>query len=148
MQWSNETNAGFTKGKVPWLPINPDFTTVNVKLNQDAKDSHLKTFKKLLLARKTKAFLSGCLEIKISDGSNVLAFSRIAEDDDTGFLAVINFDDNPVEVDATSFQHVPKHLPIYAQSLSVIPTETKIVDSSGFTVGPKTGLVFKFIPEF
>ncbi|CAG7718261.1 unnamed protein product, partial [Allacma fusca] len=43
---------------------------------------------------------------------------------------------------------VPTHLPIYAQSLSVIPTETKIVDSSGFTVGPKTGLVFKFIPEF
>ena len=32
MQWDNNTNAGFTNSSAPWLPVNPDFVSVNVEV--------------------------------------------------------------------------------------------------------------------
>ncbi len=32
MQWSPDKNAGFSNGSTTWLPIHPDYKTVNVKV--------------------------------------------------------------------------------------------------------------------
>jgi len=32
MQWNNEKHGGFTDGDTPWLPVHPDYLTVNVEV--------------------------------------------------------------------------------------------------------------------
>lgn len=32
MQWDGEVNAGFTEGNSSWLPVNPDYQSVNVEV--------------------------------------------------------------------------------------------------------------------
>ena len=32
MQWTPDNHAGFTESNEPWLPVNSDFASVNVKV--------------------------------------------------------------------------------------------------------------------
>lgn len=32
MQWDGKPNAGFTEGNSSWLPVNPDYESVNVEV--------------------------------------------------------------------------------------------------------------------
>lgn len=32
MQWDGQVNAGFTEGTSSWLPVNPDYQSVNVEV--------------------------------------------------------------------------------------------------------------------
>ena len=55
MQWSNDENAGFTKGK-PWLPVNPNYTKINVASQEQDEDSVLSYYKKLCALRKNPEY--------------------------------------------------------------------------------------------
>ena len=55
MQWDNSPNAGFTTG-TPWLKVNPNYKTINVKNQQEDKDSVLNYYKKLLALRKSEEY--------------------------------------------------------------------------------------------
>ncbi len=50
MQWSDGENAGFSRGE-PWLPVNPNFTDINVAAQQGEEDSVLSCYKKLVALR-------------------------------------------------------------------------------------------------
>ena len=45
--WDNTKNAGFTSGDKTWLPVGTAYSTVNVRAQQEATNSHLKIFKSL-----------------------------------------------------------------------------------------------------
>jgi len=47
MQWSSQSNAGFTRGK-PWMPVNPNFTAINAA-TQTSKDSSVLGFYRRLI---------------------------------------------------------------------------------------------------
>ena len=51
MQWSSDTNAGFTKGS-PWFSINPNYKQINVEQAMQDKDSIWHFYKKLIAYRK------------------------------------------------------------------------------------------------
>jgi len=93
MQWDNGLNAGFCNpGGTPWLPVHENRTQVNVRNQQDADDSILNTYKRLLLLRREVAALhKGSLELL--DGpevnKNLLVYKRVAESETV--LVVINF---------------------------------------------------------
>lgn len=55
MQWSDDENAGFTKGK-PWLPVNPNYTRINVASQERDEDSVLSYYKKLCALRKNPEY--------------------------------------------------------------------------------------------
>lgn len=55
MQWSDDENAGFTKGK-PWLPVNPNYTRINVASQEQDEDSVLSYYKKLCALRKNPEY--------------------------------------------------------------------------------------------
>ena len=55
MQWSNDENAGFTKGK-PWLPVNPNYRRINVASQEQDEDSVLSYYKKLCALRKNPEY--------------------------------------------------------------------------------------------
>jgi oligo-1,6-glucosidase len=51
MQWNDSLNGGFSMSK-PWLKINPNYKDINVKANQDDKNSILKYYQEIIKLRK------------------------------------------------------------------------------------------------
>ncbi len=41
MQWNSNSHAGFS-GEAPWLPINENYTRINVQKQEEQENSHLK----------------------------------------------------------------------------------------------------------
>lgn len=59
MQWDKTTSAGFSTNDTTWLPVNPDYLTINVEAEQAKDFGHLAYFKQLTALRKEKAFVRG-----------------------------------------------------------------------------------------
>ena len=92
MQWDDSPQAGFSFGKdvEPWLPVNDNYTKVNVTKEFDEKDSILNFYKALIRVRKKSNVLqSGCWRTLIHYPYEHLAYVR--ETDDEQVLVVINF---------------------------------------------------------
>ena len=56
MQWKAEDNAGFTTG-TPWLKVNPDYTKINVQVQESDPDSVLNYYRKLTALRKDPRYV-------------------------------------------------------------------------------------------
>ena len=55
MQWSEEKNAGFTKG-VPWLRVNPNYHRINIESQIRSEDSLFSYYKELIALRKSAKY--------------------------------------------------------------------------------------------
>lgn len=55
MQWSEEKNAGFTKG-VPWLKVNPNYHRINIESQIRSEDSLFSYYKELIALRKSAKY--------------------------------------------------------------------------------------------
>ncbi|MBX2944529.1 MAG: alpha-glucosidase [Cyclobacteriaceae bacterium] len=77
MQWDDTKNAGFTSA-TPWLPVNPNHVTLNVKHQQEDPNSVLNHFRKLTALRKGEPVLIyGAYEIILREHPAVYAYARI-----------------------------------------------------------------------
>ena len=90
MQWNSSANAGFTTGK-PWLPINPNFITVNVEASEKDANSILNFVKKLIALRKEHkdVLVYGKYTLLDKDNKQVYAYTR--ESGNKKFLVLLNF---------------------------------------------------------
>jgi alpha-glucosidase len=62
-QWDNTTSAGFSTNTSTWLPVSPNYKSINVKNQLAANMSHLKVFKELTALRRNSSTLKeGSLE--------------------------------------------------------------------------------------
>ena len=79
MQWDDTDQAGFTTG-TPWLKVNPNFTQINVKEQEQRKDSVLNYYKTLLALRKSEkyreVFMYGDFVPFMEEEDSILAFER------------------------------------------------------------------------
>lgn len=87
--WDATTSAGFSTSATTWLPVSPDYQTVNVKVQREAAFSHLKIFKQLSQIRKTKTFQEGDLT-SAAVGTDVLVYRRALTGYDT-YIVMLNF---------------------------------------------------------
>jgi len=88
-QWDDSQNAGFTNGK-PWLKVNPNFKEVNVKNQENDKESILSYFKTLIdFRKKYKTLIYGEYQLQDAVNKSIYAYSR--KDDDGLFLVLLNF---------------------------------------------------------
>ncbi|XP_030573679.1 maltase A1 [Drosophila novamexicana] len=74
-QWSSEQNAGFSSNSTTWLPINPNYVTVNVETESAANSSHLKLYKLLVQLRQSKTLQYGATRYAAVN-DNVVAIKR------------------------------------------------------------------------
>ena len=94
MQWNVEPNAGFTSGPTPWLPVAPNFSTVNVAVETGNPSSLLSYYRKLIHLRKENAALrQGDLKIVDEKNPDVLSFVRTGGG--TTVLVSMNFSGSP-----------------------------------------------------
>jgi alpha-glucosidase len=79
MQWTPGPQAGFSTNPNTWLPVAPNYKTVNVEVEQKEPGSQLRWFETLVALRRANASLHAGSETMIDAGSaNVLAWVRSA----------------------------------------------------------------------
>ena len=76
MQWNNKTGAGFSTTNNTWLPLNPNYPTLNVEAQLAADESHLKVYKEIVKLRNTDTWRYGSYESLPLSNDRVLGFTR------------------------------------------------------------------------
>ena len=96
MQWSDGENAGFTTG-TPWLPVNPNYTEINVKEQEGRPDSVLNHYRKLTALKKSpeykEAFTYGRFIPDHEDQEGIFAYHRKTDEQD--ILVAANYGTGP-----------------------------------------------------
>ena len=98
MQWDAGPQAGFSTDPHTWLPVAPDYRTVNVAVESKEPDSQLEWFKRLIELRRTNAALHrGEMVMLDTANANVLSYERKAA---SGAVVVVemNFTATPQTV--------------------------------------------------
>ena len=91
MQWNGETNAGFTSG-TPWIPLNPNYTTLNVTAQEGDPQSILHFYRKTIAFRKANPTLVyGDYQDLAPDDLHLFAYRRW--DANGSFWVIHNFSD-------------------------------------------------------
>ncbi|MDX1992284.1 MAG: alpha-amylase family glycosyl hydrolase [bacterium] len=95
MQWDERHNAGFTLPAVhPWLPLAPDYQTVNVAAQQADPASTLNFYKTLLAYRKATPALHSGSYVPLDAPPGLFAFIR--EYEGQRRLVVLNFESKAI----------------------------------------------------
>jgi alpha-glucosidase len=80
MQWTDEVNSGFTNGK-PWMKVNPNYKTINVKAQENDENSILNFYKKMIqLKKKEDVFTYGIYDLLLEKDKQIYAYTRTGED--------------------------------------------------------------------
>lgn len=89
MQWTSGTNAGFTSGH-SWLPVNPNYITVNAESEAADSESVLSWYRRLLTMRRENPVLTaGTWSEILADSEEIFAFVR--EYDGHEVIVAVNF---------------------------------------------------------
>lgn len=84
VQWNAQKNGGFTQG-TPWLPVNPNYTTINVAAQEKDPDSVLSFYKKLIKLRKDPEYketlVYGETIPYLEEQKNLMAYHRKGQKD-------------------------------------------------------------------
>lgn len=96
MQWTDESNAGFTTG-TPWIDLARNYREINVKKSIQEPDSIFYHYQKLIRLRKTYDIISnGDYRLLIEDDPAVFAYMRNWQNEH--LLVISNFYGNTVDV--------------------------------------------------
>lgn len=91
MQWTAGKNAGFTEG-TPWLPVNPNHTTINAEAALADPDSVFHYYQKLLKLRKElPVFAHGDFTLLEPEHPKLFVYRRSYQG--KNLLVVCNFSD-------------------------------------------------------
>ena len=89
MQWNDQENAGFTRGK-PWLRVNENYTQLNVARQEDDPASLLNWYRKLACLRQEYSVLiDGDYQPLLTDDENIFAYER--KNDRQAIRVFLNF---------------------------------------------------------
>jgi len=134
-QWNATANAGFTTVK-PWLKVNPNYSFVNVEIEESDRNSVLNYFREMVKVRKSDlAFVYG--KYSLLDTGNPYIYAYTRELNNNKYLIILNFHDKTattnVGVDIT-------------ESKSVINNylgTSKIINKSQVTLKPYQAVILK-----
>lgn len=117
--WDDTANAGFSTAAKTWLPVNTDYMTMNVKVQSEATNSHLKIFKKLTKLRKDNVLRQGTYDSLLVNDDKVMVYKRTYGSDVV--VVILNFDTEEQTVDVkTALSLTQDTLPIYTASLDTL----------------------------
>lgn len=96
MQWSDQENAGFSVGK-PWLKLNPNFSAINVKTQENDADSILNFYRKILAVKKEyEVFSYG--EFTEIEAHNPTLYAYNKRNENQEITVFLSFSDQPQKV--------------------------------------------------
>ena len=96
MQWSNTKNAGFSTAAKTWLPVAPDYPTVNVQTEQGEPKSLLHWYESLIEMRRDNPTLRDGEQVMINnDNPSVLSYVRKGVGGNPAVVVALNFTASP-----------------------------------------------------
>ncbi|MDW8546833.1 glycoside hydrolase family 13 protein [Staphylococcus pseudoxylosus] len=76
MQWNDQTNGGFSEHS-PWFPVNPNYKTINVAIQQQDPNSILNFYKSLIVLKKSDdIYTYGTFDLIDKHNEQVFAYTR------------------------------------------------------------------------
>ncbi|XP_051945906.1 neutral and basic amino acid transport protein rBAT-like [Xyrauchen texanus] len=141
MQWSNKLYAGFSDSETgTWLDIAPDYTTVNVEVQQADPNSIASQYRTLSLLRGAELALSRGWFCYVRSDANVFAYLREMDGYKKAFLVVLNFGKD-TETDLSSISELPD---VFTVHLSTVPLSQKTFSKSSITTFKGQGLLLEY----
>jgi oligo-1,6-glucosidase len=96
MQWDDSSHAGFTEG-IPWLPVNPNYLTINAAAEIKDPSSVYHHFRKLIKIRHDHpVVVHGRFELLLPDHEQIWGLTRTL--DDQVLLMIANWSSEAVSV--------------------------------------------------
>jgi oligo-1,6-glucosidase len=96
MHWDDSSHAGFTDG-IPWLPVNPNYVTINAEAEIEDPNSVFHHFRKLTQLRHDHpVIVHGRFELLLPDHEQIWALTRTL--DDQLLLMIANCSSEPASV--------------------------------------------------
>jgi alpha-glucosidase len=96
MQWTPGPQAGFSSNPQTWLPIAPNYKTVNVETESADPNSLLNWYKKLIALRRENLELRDGGEVMIDkDDANVLSWVRATANGKSAVVVAVNMSAEP-----------------------------------------------------
>lgn len=107
MQWyGDQAHAGFTSGQ-PWIPVNDNFTEINVAQNLAEEDSVFATYQQLIQYRRDHDIVvKGDFQLLYPDHPAVFAYKRQWQDDAFVVFANVSEEEQTVDVAELSLHDV------------------------------------------
>lgn len=103
MQWSDAPQAGFSTA-ASWLPVNPNYRSLNVAAQEKDPDSVLHFYRKLAALRKHPQYedtlVYGSLTPLWEEVSGLMAYLRRSEETQHSILVLGNFNPEPLALDS------------------------------------------------
>ncbi len=100
MQWDDSSQAGFTEG-IPWLPVNPNYLTINAAAAVEDPNSVFHHFRKLIKLRHDHpVVVHGRFELLLPDHEQIWALTRTLGDQVLVMIANCSSDPARVPSDA------------------------------------------------
>ncbi len=101
MQWDSGENAGFTTGN-PWIPVNPNYKTVNAKAQVNDPDSVYNYYKKLIsLRHNSDLIVYGDYTPVMEEDTEIFAYIRSYQDEK--LFVIANFSNHEREMELGEF---------------------------------------------
>ncbi|XP_034040601.1 neutral and basic amino acid transport protein rBAT [Thalassophryne amazonica] len=143
MQWSDEMNAGFnSKTNSTWLPVHPEHRSINVESQMKDDASVLAQYRFLNSLRQSELpFQRGWFCFVHADAS---VFSYVRELDGLGraFLMVLNFGQESVITDLSSFLELPEQMEVLMSTNQA--NNGKVFQKSHIQTEAGEGLVIRY----
>lgn len=93
MQWTDGVNSGFTNGK-PWMKVNPNYKTINVKAQEKDESSILNFYKKMIQLKKQEdVFTYGIYDLLLEKDKQIYAYTRTGENQSMIVITNLSTDD-------------------------------------------------------
>ncbi|XP_016150483.1 neutral and basic amino acid transport protein rBAT [Sinocyclocheilus grahami] len=141
MQWDDKLNAGFSDSENgTWLDIAPDYSTVNVELQQADTHSTISQYRALSLLRGAELALSRGWFCFVWSDVNVFAYLRELDGLNKAFLVVLNFGKDTT-TDLSSVTELPDTLTVH---LSTVPISQKTFSKSRIPTSQGQGLLLEY----
>jgi alpha-glucosidase len=90
MQWDATMNAGFSMAAKTWLPVHPNYQTLNVAAQKVAEQSTFKLYQELIKMRKLHTFSHGGFKSAVTQTS-VYTYLRHLEQENS-YAVLVNVD--------------------------------------------------------
>ncbi|MCZ0701737.1 oligo-1,6-glucosidase [Natronobacillus azotifigens] len=135
MHWSDEPEAGFTNG-VPWIPVNPNYKTINVRRALADKESIFYYYQRLInLRKKYSVIVHGKYQLLLPDDEQLYAYTRTWNDE--RLLVICNFSDQ------TAMFQLPDTIKHQTEKILIANMDLDIErDLKAFTLQPYEAVVY------
>lgn len=138
-QWDNSTSSGFSTSNKTWLPVHPNYKTLNLASQQRTPVSHYHVFKKLIALKKNDTIRNGTTIITVIENNVLGVVRRLGNRSPIAIL--VNLNDISVIVNVTSPMNLPEKMFVYVASVASRIEVGKSIDTDRVNLPPAASVI-------